>query len=109
MSWWKCARGLSPGPAAIPNPASPSGLAARLLRTRPARRGWAGAVARESRASGSCRGRYHTDRQPGALQYTARCPEGPGVPRPDLNRRYRLERALASDCSVTDRELWRRA
>jgi hypothetical protein len=23
MSWWKCARGLSPGPAAIPNPANP--------------------------------------------------------------------------------------
>ena len=39
MSWWKCARGLSPGPAAIPNLANPSGLAARLLRTRPAHRG----------------------------------------------------------------------
>jgi hypothetical protein len=23
MSWWKCARGLSPGPAAIPNLANP--------------------------------------------------------------------------------------
>jgi hypothetical protein len=34
MSWWKYAGGLSPGPAAIPNPANPSGLAARLLRTR---------------------------------------------------------------------------
>ena len=28
---------------------------------------------------GSCRGRYHTDRQPRTLQYTARCPVGPGV------------------------------
>ncbi len=37
MSWWKCVGGLSPSPAAIPNPANPSGLAARLLRTRPAR------------------------------------------------------------------------
>ena len=25
MSWWKYAGGLSPGPAAIPNPANPSG------------------------------------------------------------------------------------
>ena len=25
MSWWKCARGLSPGPAAIPNLANRSG------------------------------------------------------------------------------------
>jgi Phage integrase family len=28
MSWWKCARGLSPGPAAIPNLANRSGCAA---------------------------------------------------------------------------------
>ena len=49
MSWWRYVGGLSPGPAAIPNPANPSGLAARLLRTRPACRGWAGAVARASR------------------------------------------------------------
>jgi hypothetical protein len=26
---------------------------------------------------GSCRGRYHTDRQPFTLQYTARCPAAP--------------------------------
>ena len=31
-------------------------------------------------ASGSCLGQYHTDRQPGARQYTTRCPEGPSVP-----------------------------
>ena len=31
---------------------------------------------------GSCCGRYHTGRQPGALQYTARCPEGPPCGRP---------------------------
>jgi hypothetical protein len=75
MSWWKYAGGLSPGPAAIPNPANPRSLAARLLRTRPASRGWAGAVARESRASGSHRSRYYTDRQPGAAsQYTTMCP-----------------------------------
>jgi hypothetical protein len=49
MSWRKYVGGLSPGPAAIPNLANPSGPAARLLRTRPARRGWAGAVTRESR------------------------------------------------------------
>jgi hypothetical protein len=29
MSWWKYVGGLSPGPAAIPNLANPSGLAAR--------------------------------------------------------------------------------
>ena len=52
MSWRKYAGGLSPGPAAIPNPANPRSLAARLLRTRPARRGWAGAMARESRGPG---------------------------------------------------------
>ena len=39
MSWWKYVGGLSPGPAAIPNLANPSGLAARLLRTRPAHLG----------------------------------------------------------------------
>jgi hypothetical protein len=39
MSWWKYVGGLTPGPAAIPNPANPRGLAARLLRTRPAHRG----------------------------------------------------------------------
>jgi hypothetical protein len=44
MSWWKYVGGLSPSPAAIPNLANPSGLAARLLRTRPARRGWAEAA-----------------------------------------------------------------
>jgi len=29
--------------------------------------------------SGSCRGWYQADRQPGAWQYTATCPAGPAV------------------------------
>jgi hypothetical protein len=83
MSWWKYAGGLSPGPAAIPNLANPSGLAARLLRTRPARRGCAGAQWPVNHASGVVprpaegqRGGANAGLQPGRIQVVGLPAEG---------------------------------
>jgi len=36
-------------------------------------------AAARANPAGSCRGLYQADRQPGAWQYTTRCPAGPAV------------------------------
>ena len=80
MSWWKYVGGLSPGPAAIPNPANPvAWQRVYYERGQPVEDGRAQWPV--NHASGSCRGRYHTDRQPGeAARCTARCPDAPPPP-----------------------------
>jgi Pentapeptide repeats (8 copies) len=51
---------------------------------------------------GSCRGRYHTDRQPGAaLQNTAICPAGP----PPARSRADLTRADLTHANLTHANL----